>query len=139
MKTIVHEKNTYVLRFDPGEEVLQTLSEFCEKENIKGGSFTAIGATKEVLLAYFNLESKKYEDHLLQEELEMLSVIGNISVLDGKVAIHAHGTFGDRKIQVRGGHIKSMNISVTCELTLQVFETAMERKTNQPMNVNLLV
>ena len=139
MKIINHEGNAFLLRFDPGEEVLSELSKFCEKEKIMAGTFTAIGATKETILSYFNVEEKIYEDHLLKEEFEMLSVIGNVSIMEGSAIIHAHGTFGNRKLEVKGGHIKAMIVSVTCELTLQVFTNKMERERNEQMKVNLLV
>lgn len=139
MKIIIHEKSTYILRFDPNEEVLKMLADFCEKEKITAGSFTAIGATKEVTLAYYDLPNKIYLDQKLEEDLEIVSVTGNVAIMNGKPAIHAHGTLSNRHLEVKGGHIKNMTISVTCEVTLHVFEGIIERKPNEKMGVNLLV
>ena len=40
----------YVLRIDRGEEILQAVSQVCEKENIRLGTVNGIGAVGEVTL-----------------------------------------------------------------------------------------
>ena len=42
-----------------GDEVLSSLQEFVEHENIHAATFTAIGALSDAVLSYFNWEKKE--------------------------------------------------------------------------------
>ena len=140
MKTVFHKGNSYVLRFDPVEEVLKKLMEFAEKESINGASFTAIGAVKKVVLAYYDIGEKEYLDKNFDEEMEIVNVIGNVArnAEMGNIIVHAHGSFGNRDFEVIGGHIKEMLVSATCEVSLTKLEGGLERTFNQEISLNLL-
>jgi hypothetical protein len=79
MKTILKDGRRYILRFDKGEEVFAKLLEFAATENISAASFNAIGACSEVELGYFNINLKDYRKKPFYEEMEMVSLIGNIA------------------------------------------------------------
>ena len=79
MRVILQDKNKYVLRADVGEEVIGELQEFSKKEGIEAGKFFAIGATKEVKLGWYDVDSKEYTWQELHEKLEIVSLLGNIA------------------------------------------------------------
>lgn len=138
MKIILQNNNIFVLRFDPNEEVIVGLNNFATANHITAGSLTAIGATKEVLLSYYNLATKQYEDITISEDLEIVSMLGHIATMDEKIIIHCHGSFSDRTFQVKAGHVKKLIVSATCEVTLVRLEGKMERAFDQETGVNLL-
>lgn len=139
MKTIIQSQNHYLLRFDCGEEVLSSLKNFCSENGIAAGSFQAIGAVGEVTISYYELDTKVYHDQNLLEDLEIVSVLGNISILGDAVVVHAHGSFSNAAMQLKGGHIKKMVVSATCELTLVKFEGKIERKFDEKTGLNLMI
>ena len=47
----------YLLRIDKGEEILQTLSALCAKEEITLGTVSGLGAVGEVTLGVFDREA----------------------------------------------------------------------------------
>src|SRR3989338_11315453 len=100
-----HKNDTYVLNFGRGDELLSTLREFLKKENIKAGYFTGLGAAGVLDLAYYNLETKEFERHAIKEDVEILSLIGNIAMLKDETIIHTHGTFGKKDLSVFGANI----------------------------------
>jgi predicted DNA-binding protein with PD1-like motif len=138
MQVILEDSNQYVLRFDAGEEVVARLAQFAQQHTIRAAHFTALGAAGEVVLAYYDLGEKKYEDQAIVENMEILSVVGNIGEMEGKPAIHAHGTFGRRDLSIVGGHIKKLVVSATCEVHITKLLGQLQRAYNEDTGLNLL-
>jgi predicted DNA-binding protein with PD1-like motif len=138
MKTILHHSDKYILRFDRGEEVMEALKGFCRTEQIEAASFTAIGACGEAVVSFYNLQTKKYEDHHIKENLEITSLLGNVSLLDNQPLVHAHVVLGDSQLHVRGGHAKKLVVSATCEMTLNRHKGLIGRKHDEETGLNLM-
>lgn len=138
MKTIVTQSNILLLRFDQGEEVIKLLQHFCQENRITSGSFHALGACGEIILSYYNLETKMYEDKTIKEDLEIASMVGNIALMNNEVIIHTHGVFGRQDLSTLGGHIKKLVVSATCEVTLTTFEKEFTRSYDEKTGLNLL-
>ena len=73
----------YVLRVDRGEEVLEQVEKLCRAEGIAVGYAVGLGATDEVTLGLFNTEEKVYHKTTLTGPMEITSLVGNISTMDG--------------------------------------------------------
>jgi predicted DNA-binding protein with PD1-like motif len=140
------ESNKIIIKTPEEIEIMkksgQILAEvlFAILEAVKPGvSELEIDALAEKMtLSYYNLSEKKYEDTIIEEDLEITSVIGNIAWLDETAIIHAHGTFGNKNLEVIGGHIKSLIISATGEVFLQQVQTKLIREYNEETGLNLL-
>lgn len=48
----------WIVRIDKGEEVVETLKNFCKEKGIKLGSISGIGATNKVVIGLFNTGEK---------------------------------------------------------------------------------
>jgi predicted DNA-binding protein with PD1-like motif len=138
MKVINQSYNNILFRFDIGEEVINTLSTYCLENTVKAASFSALGACGEITLAYYNLETKHYEDHTFNEDLEILNLTGNVAVMEDKYIIHCHGVFGRNDCSVIGGHVKTLTVSATCELIMTKLEGKIERAHDKKTGLNLL-
>ena len=55
--------NTYVVRLDPGEEILEQIKVFAEKEGVKLASVQAIGAVNEFTVGAFDTAAKQYHSN----------------------------------------------------------------------------
>ncbi|MDO8560152.1 MAG: DUF296 domain-containing protein [bacterium] len=139
MRVITRDGQNYFLRFDRGEEVVAQLQAWCRAEGITGGMFSGIGACGEVTLSYYHLADKEYRDETIVEDLEISSLLGNIALLGGQVAAHAHGTFADASLRVRGGHVKRLVVSATCELAFRSLPGQVLRALDPSTGLNLLV
>lgn len=113
---------TLMGKLDYGCDLLSSLQEFCQKEDIKLGVFSAMGAVKKAAFSFYDQASKTYKDKLIEEELEIVSCSGNISLRDGLSAIHAHAVFSDREGRTCGGHLIKGTIVFSCELFIQELE-----------------
>ena len=52
--------NRYMVRMDPGEEILTKVKELCKAENITLGEFRGLGAANELELGLYDVTKKQY-------------------------------------------------------------------------------
>lgn len=95
----------HVIRLENDKDLLEQIKDVALKLNVKAGFFFGIGSFKELRIAYYNQKKKTYEENTFNEELEMTSLIGNVSVSDNDIFIHCHVTAGDRNSIIVGGHV----------------------------------
>ncbi len=118
-KLIDHTPRTYVLIFDTNDELTEGLTRFAGEQQLSAASFKAIGALSAVQLGWFSWESKKYKPSVqFEEQLELLSLIGDISTHDGAPQVHAHAIVGREDGTAHGGHLMMAHIRPTCEVVL---------------------
>lgn len=127
----------YVLRIDRGEEVLEQVEKLCRAEGIAVGYAVGLGATDEVTLGLFNTEEKVYHKTTLTGPMEITSLIGNISTMDGETYLHFHINVCNGQMQVLGGHLNACRVSATCEITLTKIEGTVERRFSDDVGLNL--
>lgn len=119
---------TFVLIFRSGDELAKGLSEFAKTEKLSAASFKAVGALSSVRLGWFNWESKKYEPAVaLEEQVELLSLIGDVALQEGKPVVHAHAVIGKRDGTAHGGHLLEACVRPTCEVVLTESPTHLQK------------
>lgn len=119
---LLHEQDgarTFVVVFSSGESVMEPLRAFLRREKVTAARLTAIGALQSVTLGYFNWDTREYEDHPLDEQLELLSLVGDVAVKDGEPQVHAHVVVGRRDTTTRGGHLLDAVVRPTLELIIE--------------------
>lgn len=127
-KQIDREPKTFVLVFDTGDELASGLSQFAQQHELSAASFKAIGGLSSVRLSWFSWETKKYEPSVtLDEQLELLSLIGDVALKDGKPAVHAHVVVGKKDGTAHGGHLMEAHVRPTCEVVLTESTTALQK------------
>lgn len=118
-KLVEERPRTYVLIFDTGDELASELKRFAKEQKLGGSSFKAIGALSSVKLEWFNWETKKYDTAVaFEEQVELLSLIGDIALRDGEPQVHAHVVVGRRNGTAHGGHLQAARVRPTCEVVL---------------------
>lgn len=138
MQLINGQTGTFVLRFDPGEEVIKGIADFCTEKEISAATFQLIGASKSVTLSYWNLATKEYEERVIEQDLEVTGISGNVGILEGKRIVHAHGTLSDREYRVIGGHVKELVVSATMEVCLTALPGSITRQADAASGLNLM-
>ena len=129
----------FLVVLDVGDEVIASLKRLADAERIGAASFTAIGAVRDVVLGYIDLESKTYlRRELGPESMELVSAIGNLARLDGEPVVHCHATVGDREMRVYGGHLFQAVASVTVEIFLRVYDGEINRRFDPESGANTI-
>jgi uncharacterized protein len=109
---------THVLVFDKGDEAMGQLTRFAAEQGLTAGHFTAIGAFSNVTLGFLDPETKEYEPIVVDEQVEALSLVGDVSIEDGEPRIHAHVVVGKRDGSAHGGHLLEAHVWPTLEVVL---------------------
>jgi uncharacterized protein len=111
-------ERTIALVFDRGDEVVGTLEKFAAGQGLTAARFTAIGAFERVTLGYFDWESKQYERIPVDEQVEVLSLVGDLALDGDKPKLHAHAVLGRRDGSTVGGHLLEATVRPTLEVLL---------------------
>jgi predicted DNA-binding protein with PD1-like motif len=117
-----------VLIFDTGDEVVSTLTAFAKDHDIAGAHFTAIGAFSDMSIGYFDLQNKVYLRNQVNEQVEVVSLIGDIALDKGEPKVHAHVVVGKKDGAAMGGHLLEAHVRPTLELVLEESGEQLKRK-----------
>lgn len=129
--------NTYIVRIEKGEEVISKITDLCNKESIKLGNITGIGATDKLTIGLFDTTSKQYHKTTLTGPMEITSLMGNISTKDGETYLHLHINVCNSDMVVYGGHLNECYISATCELHITKIDGEVDRYFDESIGLNL--
>jgi len=127
-KQIDKSPKAFILVFDIGDELAEGLLQFSKKQRLSAASFKAVGALSSVRLGWFSWESKSYEPSVtLDEQVELLSLIGDVALKDGEPVVHAHAVIGKKDGTAHGGHLLKAYIRPTCEIVLTESPTHLQK------------
>jgi uncharacterized protein len=119
----------YVVRLESGEPVIETLTAFMASQEVGFASVNAIGAMDRAEVGWWNGSTREYEFHLLEEQMEILSLQGTCTLMDGKPFLHLHCMLGRHDLSVVGGHLKEGRAYPMAEVWVQTQDTAVRRAT----------
>lgn len=102
-----HANRLYQGNLDKGVEIVHGLFSLMKQYAITSGTISGIGAVSEAELGYFNAKTKAYEKIRLKEDLEIVSLKGNISQKDNEVFPHLHAVLSKQDFTAAGGHLFS--------------------------------
>ena len=128
----------WIVRIDKGEEIVETLKQFCKENKIKLGTISGIGATNRVTIGLFEIKSKQYHSQKLIGDYEITNLSGNVSTMNDEIYLHLHISLADSKYNAYGGHLNSAVISGTGEIVIEEIEDIIEREFNEEAGLNLL-
>ncbi len=133
---------SYVLRLERGEDVFETLTNFCVEKGIENAHLTAIGAVKNVKLGYYDLATKQYGSKIYEDDHEVASMTGNVALVEGKPFLHIHAVLsgvapGSENVCV-GGHVFAATVAVTLEVHMTVFNEPITRSLDDEIGLKLL-
>jgi predicted DNA-binding protein with PD1-like motif len=88
-----------------GDDLVPALTAILKEAKISVGAITGIGAVTGAELGYFNKQTKAYEKIHIRENLEIVSLKGNISTKDNEAFPHLHAVLSKKDFSVVGGHL----------------------------------
>jgi|SRR5271154_2357363 len=131
-------EKTWAIIFDTGEEAMAGLVAFAEQESIGAGHFTAIGAFSRAVLGYFDWQTKQYARIPVDEQAEVVTLMGDIAVEKGKPKLHAHAALAKRGGVTVGGHFIEGHVRPTLEVVLSRSPAYLERKFDEASGIALI-
>ena len=130
--------DTFIMRLNRGEEIIASIGALCEREGIKLGCVSAVGAVGEATLGYFDTNEKQYFTHQYAGIYEIANLSGNISTQDGKPYLHIHAVLAGEDGTAFGGHLSRAVVSATCEVLIRVLDGHVGRSFSEEIGLNLV-
>jgi len=128
---LLHEDNglrTFALVLETGDEVVASLTSFARERQLHASHFSAVGAFSHVVVAYFDWAAKRYREIPIDEQVEVLSMVGDISRDQDVPKIHAHVVLGKGDATAHGGHLMAAHVRPTLEVMLTETPHHLRRK-----------
>ena len=128
----------YAVIFAKGDEAFSGLLAFAEKFHATSAHFTAIGALSGATLAWFDPQRKMYKRIPIEGQVEVVSMIGDIALYQGKPIVHMHMVAGMSDGTTRGGHVLAAYVSPTLEVMVTVDPVTMHKHLDPETNLTLI-
>ena len=129
---------TYVLIYEKGDEFISGLQAFAEQHSLAASHFTGIGAFSDAVVGFFDRQIMDYKKIPVKEQVEVLSLVGNITLSDGEYKVHAHAVLGKADASAIGGHILEGHIWPTLEVIVDESPKHMLRRKDPETGLPLL-
>ncbi len=126
------------LGFASGEHFAEPMVEWLRNERIGYATLTGLGAVRRATVSYWNADTKQYETHQLDEQMEVVSLIGNVTLRDNEPFVHAHIGLGRSDLSVVGGHLNDLEIHPTLEIWLLPGDTPVRRTLDESCGLYLM-
>jgi uncharacterized protein len=106
---------TYVVVCDPGDEAVSALAQFARAEHLEAAQITAVGAFEHAVVGWFDRSAREYRHIPVDEQCELLSLIGDVAVGEDGPVVHVHAVLGLSDGTTRGGHLLEGRVFPTLE------------------------
>jgi uncharacterized protein len=130
--------DTYVIRLDIGDEVVECLKALCRDNQITLGSIMGFGTTNSAQIGLLETETKIYHPQVYTGDMEITCIAGTVSQMEGEVYLHVHANLALPSHEVVGGHLDYAVISAVAEIVIQSIDGIVEREYSDVAGVNLL-
>lgn len=129
----------FVIRLEQGDDILKSIKQFAEKEKVGAAFFEGIGSLYKARLGHYDFkDTRTYKYETFNEDLEILTLSGNVSTLNGHALPHAHVTLGRRDFSVIGGHLEEDSLANMVEVNLTILPGKLEKAKDIAVGLNLL-
>lgn len=131
-------QRTWMVVFSTGEDAAAGLLTFARDQRLSASQFTAIGAFSSAELGYFDMEKRAYLKIPVDEQVEVLSVLGDITLGEQGPQVHAHVVLGKRNGTAWGGHLLKGIVRPTLEVVVTESPAHLRRRHDSATGLPLI-
>lgn len=135
---LTNPENPFLLVLKLGEDLFESILQCATKMKLKSASLSGLGALDNVTLAYYNLHTKTFQPKLFSKIYELISLDGNITIVEDKPYAHIHVALGSEDFSVIGGHLMSATVSANAEILVTPLAAPVIRKYNKTFESHLI-
>ena len=132
------DSGTYAVIFETGDEAVSGLTQFAKSQRLAASQFTAIGAFESLTLGYFEWEKKQYKKNPVNEQVEVLSFLGDITLEKEEAKLHVHCVVGRADGTALGGHLMDGKVRPTLEVIIREAPAHLKRTWNEEAQLALI-
>ena len=137
---LIHENGTktFAVVFDKGDEALEGLKSFALENSLSAAQITAVGAFSDAILGYFNYDKKDYERIEVDDQVEVLSFLGDVAVDEDKPSVHIHTVLGRSDGSTVGGHLLEGHVRPTLEVIIRETPASLQKTRDKETGLALI-
>jgi predicted DNA-binding protein with PD1-like motif len=139
--TLLHDHEglrTFAVVLATGDEIMSSIASFATEHSVGATQFTAIGALSRVVVAFFDWPTRKYQNVEFREQVEVLSLLGDITLEQGKPKVHAHIVLGRTDASAHGGHLVEGVVRPTMEIIVTETPSHLRRRFDSESGLSLI-
>ena len=131
-------ERVFALVMDTGDDVMPSLLAFVKQHHATAAHFSAIGAFSRAVLGYFDWEKKDYIRIPVDDQVEVVSLLGDIALEKEEPKIHGHAVLGRRDGTVVGGHLLEAVVRPTLEIVITESPSHLRREFDPQAGIALI-
>ena len=132
------EEKVYAVIFSKGDDAMSGLTDFANQNHIEDAHFTGIGAVNGATLAWLDPAAKIYHRIPVTQQAEVLSLVGDMSIFNGKPIVHMHAVLGKPDGATIGGHVFGLDVNPTLEVIVTVNTVPLKRKLDDASGMKVI-
>jgi uncharacterized protein len=129
---------TYVVVCDPGDEAVAALEQFARAERLEASQLTAVGAFERATVGWFDRAARQYRRIPVDEQCEVLSLLGDIAEGPDGPSLHAHVVLGLADGTTRGGHLLEGQVFPTLEVVVTETPAELRKVMHRELGIALI-
>ena len=95
----------FMARLPKGDDLLEAITRVFRERSISKAAFNVIGAVEGAVVGFYDTKAFQYRNVAFDGALEIVACMGNVSIKDGEIFIHAHITLSTEDCRCVGGHL----------------------------------
>jgi predicted DNA-binding protein with PD1-like motif len=132
------DRRVVVVVVDKGEDAFTAVTDIAARRGIRGARVTAVGGFHTADVGYFDREKRDYLRIPVPEQVEVLSLIGDIADNQGQPALHVHAVLGRRDGTTVGGHLLRGEVWPTLEVIITEVAPSLTKRLDPETGLALL-
>jgi predicted DNA-binding protein with PD1-like motif len=109
-------RRVLVVACDKGDDPVACVTDAVTSANVLAAQVTGVGALRRAEVGYFDRDRRDYVRIPVDEQIEVLSLVGDVATRDGAPALHVHAVLGRRDGSTVGGHLLGGEVWPTLEV-----------------------
>ena len=134
----VEGRRTFVLVCDRGDDPTEALGAAAKRFALSAASLSGIGAFSAVTLGFFDRGRRDYARRVIREQVEVVSLVGNVALDRGEPRVHAHVVVARSDGSALGGHLLAGSVDPTLEVMIVEVPATLRRKIDPATGLALL-
>ena len=132
-------QRTFAVVLDSGDEVIGCLTGFAKAQRLGAAQFTGLGALSDVVLGFFDWQTKQYRRIPVREQVEVVSLVGDVGLgPDGQPTLHPHVVCSRSDGGAVGGHLLEAHVRPTLEVVLTESPSHLRRRKDPESGLALI-
>ena len=143
MKEIVLHRDgdhqrAFAFVFDPDDDPIALLAARAREYALASCQITGVGGFARATLGYFERARRAYREIAVDEQVEVLSLLGDIAHDGGNRIIHVHCVVGLSDGTTRGGHLLRAQVWPTLEVIVTEWPRYLQKRFDPEIGVALI-